>query len=117
MCRAFGSVPNGVAVPANEAGYWRKFKTALEAAKQRRASKAFLTSRYCLLTRIPETKAGDCWVAACHTKHNMSVYDNTTAATNMVMSTNKDMCSTSDKYGMKAVYLAVQLRANQAHLG
>ena len=44
MCRAFGSVPNGASVPAHEAGYWRKFKTALEAAKQRRASKASLTS-------------------------------------------------------------------------
>ena len=47
MCRAFGSVSNGASLSGHETDYWRKFKTAVEAAKQRRASKAALTNMYC----------------------------------------------------------------------
>ena len=47
MCRAFGSMSNGAPLSAHEAGYWRRFKTAVEAAKQRRASKASLTNIDC----------------------------------------------------------------------
>lgn len=46
MCRAFGSVSNGAPLSVHEVGYWRKFKNAVEAAKQRRASKASLTYMY-----------------------------------------------------------------------